>query len=148
MNMQFPKLKISVCYSLPMWLSGKESAVQCRRCKRRGFNPWVKKIPWSRNWQLTVVFSGKFHGERKLWATVHRVTRLNTCMHANVILLFHLGTFCNVICPMYLRESDMPQIPGPWKHHWILGGFIFLWKACIFLRPPMYLPLPLIHASW
>ena len=27
---------------LPWWLSGKESACQCRRL---GFNPWVRKIP-------------------------------------------------------------------------------------------------------
>ena len=25
-----------------------ESAYQCRRCKRHGFNPWVGKIPWRR----------------------------------------------------------------------------------------------------
>ena len=30
---------------LPRWLSGKESACQCRRCKRCRFNPWVGKIP-------------------------------------------------------------------------------------------------------
>ena len=28
---------------LPWWLSGKESACQCRR---RGFDPWGRKIPW------------------------------------------------------------------------------------------------------
>ena len=28
---------------LPWWLSGKDSACQCRR---RRFNPWVRKIPW------------------------------------------------------------------------------------------------------
>ena len=33
------------------WPSGKESACQCRRCKRLGFNPWVRKMPWSRKWQ-------------------------------------------------------------------------------------------------
>ena len=28
---------------------------------------WVGKIPWSRKWQLTPVFSpGKFHGQRSL----------------------------------------------------------------------------------
>ena len=27
------------------WHSGKESACQCRRHKRLGFNPWVGKIP-------------------------------------------------------------------------------------------------------
>ena len=26
--------------------SGKESACQCRRLKRRRFDPWVRKIPW------------------------------------------------------------------------------------------------------
>ena len=30
---------------LPRWLSGKESACQCRRCWRCGFNPWVRKMP-------------------------------------------------------------------------------------------------------
>ena len=30
--------------------SGKESACQCRRCKRCEFDPWVRKIPWSRKW--------------------------------------------------------------------------------------------------
>ena len=24
---------------------GKEPECQCRRCKRRGFHPWVRKIP-------------------------------------------------------------------------------------------------------
>ena len=36
--------------------SGKESACGCRRCKRRGINPWVGKIPWRRKWQHTPVF--------------------------------------------------------------------------------------------
>ena len=32
------------------WHSGKESVCQCRRYRRRSFNPWVGKIPWSRKW--------------------------------------------------------------------------------------------------
>ena len=28
---------------------------QYRRCRRLGFNPWVKKIPWRRKWQPTPV---------------------------------------------------------------------------------------------
>ena len=32
-----------------------------------GFNPWVRKIPWRREWQATPVFlPGKFHGQRNL----------------------------------------------------------------------------------
>ena len=35
-----------VCHEgLPWWLSGKESACECRRS---GFDPWVGKIPWRR----------------------------------------------------------------------------------------------------
>ena len=52
---------------LPMWLSGKESACPCRRCKRCWFHPWVGKNPWSRKWQPSPVFlPGKFHRQRSL----------------------------------------------------------------------------------
>ena len=44
------------------WISGKESAGQCRRCE---FNPWVGKTPWRRKWWSTwVFFPGKSHGQR------------------------------------------------------------------------------------
>ena len=39
--------------SLPRWLSGKGFACQHRR---HGFNPWVRKILWRREWQPTPVF--------------------------------------------------------------------------------------------
>ena len=47
--------------------SGKEPACQCRRCRRHGFNPWVRKKPWRRKWQPTPVFlPGESHGQRSL----------------------------------------------------------------------------------
>ena len=46
------------------WLSGKESACPWRR---HGFDPWVGKLPWRKEWQSTPVFlSGKSHGQRSL----------------------------------------------------------------------------------
>jgi len=46
------------------WLSGKESACHCRRC---GFNPRARKIPWRRKRQPTLVFlPGESHGQRNL----------------------------------------------------------------------------------
>ena len=51
----------------PGGASGKESACQCRRCKRYWFDPWMKKIPWRRKCQPTPVsLPGKFHGQRSL----------------------------------------------------------------------------------
>ena len=49
---------------LPWWLSGKESACQCRRHRRRGFDPWVWKIPWRKAWQPFL--PRKSHGQRRL----------------------------------------------------------------------------------
>ena len=46
---------------------GKELACQCRRRKRRTFNPWVRKIPWRRAWQPTPGFSpGESHTQSSL----------------------------------------------------------------------------------
>ena len=41
------------CSGLPWWLSGKESACKCRRL---GFKPRFRKIPWRRKLQPTPVF--------------------------------------------------------------------------------------------
>ena len=55
------------------WLSGKESACQCRRC---GFNPWVRKISWRRECQPTPVFlPGKSYGQRSLVGYSHGVAK-------------------------------------------------------------------------
>ena len=49
------------------WLNGKESTCQCRRY---GFDPWARKIPWRRKWQLL----GN-PMDRGVWrATVHGVS--------------------------------------------------------------------------
>ena len=63
----FGSLQSSTIRGFPGGASGKEPACQSRRCKRRGFHPWVGKIPWRRAWQPTPVFlPGKSHGQRSL----------------------------------------------------------------------------------
>ena len=62
---------IAVSRGLPWWLSGKESACQCRRHR---FGLWVGKIPLRGKWQPTPIFSpGKSHGQRNLM--VHGVAK-------------------------------------------------------------------------
>ena len=46
MNLIFHLLESIKIAMSPWWLSGEESACQCR-C---GFNPWVRRIPWGRKW--------------------------------------------------------------------------------------------------
>ena len=55
------------------WLSGKESAYQCRKC---GFHPWVRKIPWRRNGNPFQYSRLGNPMERGVWqATVHGVPK-------------------------------------------------------------------------
>ena len=98
---------------LPTWCSAKDSPCQRRRHKRCGFDPWVRKIPWSRKWQPTPVFlPGKFHGQRSLvgyspWGQ----TRLSTALH------FTPGS----------TEDISERILEIWFRKWVLDLQELLW---------------------
>ena len=60
-----------LAYLLYLWDSQMAQSwrvcLQCRWHSRRGFNPWVRKVPWRRKRQPTPVFlPGKSHGQRIL----------------------------------------------------------------------------------
>ena len=51
-------------FGLPSWLRWSRI---CMHCKRPWFHPWVRKIPWKREWLLTPVFLPReSHGQRSL----------------------------------------------------------------------------------
>ena len=63
---------ITMRTGFPGGASGKVPTWQCRRCKRWGFHPWVRKIPW----QPTPVFLPGESMDRGAWsATVHGVAK-------------------------------------------------------------------------
>ena len=62
----------------PGGATGKERACQGRRCKRRGWDPWVGKIPWRRAWQPTPVFLPEEFPCKEKTPTVHGVTNSQT----------------------------------------------------------------------
>ena len=88
------------CRGLPGGAVSKESACQCRRHKRYVLDSWVRKIPWSRKWQLTPVFlPEKFHRQRSLegyspWGCnksdttehVHTHTHTHTRTHTHTLV--------------------------------------------------------------
>ena len=82
----------------PKWHNGKESTCWCRRC-RCGFDPWVKKISYSRKWQPTPVFLPReFRGQRSLvWFS-----------------------------PWVCKESDMAEQLSTSMYKWHHTIFIFL----------------------
>ena len=52
--------------TFPNGSRGTESACQSRRCRRPGFNPWFRKIPWRMKEQHTPVLPGQFYEQRSL----------------------------------------------------------------------------------
>ena len=58
-----------------------------------GFNPWIGKIPWRREWLPTPVFlPGKFHGQRSLTGYSPWGHKKSDVTERSTLLLF-LGTF-------------------------------------------------------
>ena len=58
------------------------------RCKRQGFDPWVRKIPWRRAWQPTPLFLRlESHGQRSLagYRVAQSRTRLKLLSTLNVL---------------------------------------------------------------
>ena len=56
-------------------LNGSALRIRCQ-CRRIGFDPWVRMVPWRRKLQPSPVFlPGKSHGWGAWWARVHSVTK-------------------------------------------------------------------------
>ena len=103
-------------WGFPGGASGKETACQCRRWKRCGFDPWVRKIPWRRAWQPTPVFlPEESHGQRSLCVLQSQtgLKQLSTCDSDGNLY----GTFIKpraprrVLCLYHLYHlSHKPQV--------------------------------------
>ena len=80
---------------LPRSCGGKESAPQCKRCRRCGFDFWVGRIPWRRKWQPTPVFlPRKSHRQRSCVGYSPRVAKSETWLNSNR-KMFHLYMYHN-----------------------------------------------------
>ena len=127
----------SICKkgSFPGGSVDKEPACQCRRCRKHGINPWVRKIPWRRKWQPTpVFFPGKSHGQRSLvGCSPHGVVKSQTQLSEHTFTRkAHYSVFSSFLihCPKLVRnhfglpESISQKIMAPhtstlaWKIPW------------------------------
>ena len=117
----FEDLRIRNCgkvNGVPWWLSSKEPTCQCRRW---GFDPWVRKIPWRRAWQPNpVVLPGESHGQRSLvgygsWGckesdTTERLNNHKMCVWLNNIF----QSKCKSV--VILKRKLMKPSKGiPWR---------------------------------
>ena len=61
----------------------------CLQCRKPGFDPWVGKIPWKREWQPTQVLPGESHGQKAWQATVFGSQRVGHDWKTNTLLYSH-----------------------------------------------------------
>ena len=120
--------------------SGKEPAWQCRRHKRCGFDPWVWKSPWRREWQPTPVFlPGESHGQQSLAGSQgHKESDMTEVTYHSTLLYFLLCVTLIMGKKLVFRCTGIPQRyygfswnntnitieqPIPWKYCTSNTGF-------------------------
>ena len=94
--------------------SGKNLACQHRRCKRHGFDPWVRKIPWSRNWQLPLVFLSRKSVDRGAWWGYsrwwHKESDMNEWLNSKPKILHGDDCFSWLAETSWDRRNFLPRI--------------------------------------
>ena len=118
------------------WASLVAQVVKNLHCRRPGFNSWVGKIPWRREWQPSPVFlPGEFHGQRSL-AIVP-----GGCKEPNMTELWtHTHKFSPIaLIPLEVLQSFLFHLP--WGADFLaLKGL--LWPGpCLTACPLPYYPL-------
>ena len=117
----------------------KNLPVIATRCRRHGFNPWVRRIPWSRKWQPTPIFlPGKSHRQTSLvgyrpsgckesdttkrictrkhthtHTHTHTHRRLEACSDISSICLLHVTSCLNDYPSLLPVQSCSPPTPPP-----------------------------------
>ena len=105
---------------LPRGLNGNKSTCQCKRHRRHGCDHWVVKIPWRREWWLTLIYLPGKCQDKGAWqasplrgiaesdTTEHTHTCMNT--HLKVALAVGDGQGGLECCGSWGRkESDMTE---------------------------------------
>ena len=97
---------------LPWWLRQKI----CLQCRRPRFDPWVRKIPWRREWLPTPVFlPGELHGQRSLavyspWGRKESdMTERLTLSHSDI--QFSHSIMSDSLWPHGLQHTRLPCPP-------------------------------------
>ena len=91
---------------------GKEPVCQCRRHKRCGFDPWVRKIPGEGNGNpLQYSYLGNPMDRGAWWVPVHGIAKSCTqqkqlSMHARLLIYSKLPCFPKHSCKLTLSNSS------------------------------------------
>ena len=103
---------------------GQESACQCRGRQRCSFDPWVRKIPWSRTRQCTpIFFPGKFNGQRSLAGYIHVVSKNRTQLsrqHTHTHTHTHTLNVTFLVQHCYPSSEKAAPVTFLWALIWLI----------------------------
>ena len=103
--------------------SGKEPTCHCRRCKRRVFDPWVRKISWSRKWQTGSIFlPRKVQGQGSLGGYNPRITELDTTEPVCACARTHTHTHTHTHIISWKLNTKYYILSVPWEI--LTGSFL------------------------
>ena len=128
---------------------------QSRRCKRWGFDPWLRNT-WSRKWQpIPACLLGKFHGQRSLVGVHGGSKELDMTEYNNILALHKLESslFLPRVC-LLVHSSMGPQenasqtvncIKKDYKQQSIQS--FFFQSSTYYSILSIYLSFPLYHCK-
>ena len=104
---------IYICMYVYSFLGGTvvKISCQCKGWRRCGFNPWVRKDPWSKKWQLTPIFlPGKFHGQKSLVGYHPWGTKIQTGPSERTHTHIQFSPKSNWVC-----DEELSRAPQSWQ---------------------------------
>ena len=105
---------VFVCvYIYKIFLGGTvvKISCQCKGWRRCGFNPWVRKDPWSKTWQLTPIFlPGKFHGQKNLVGYHPWGAKIQTVPSERTHTHIQFSPKSNWVC-----DKELSRVPQSWQ---------------------------------
>ena len=123
---------------------GSDGKSVCLQCRRLGFNPWVRKLPWRRKWQSTLVFMpGGSNGQRSLagyspWGLKSR-TWLATKPPPKELKGKSVALFIGMIliersCSWGVHFHEVPASWISWLGHLVYSDKCLWWNFLMFLQ--------------
>ena len=101
----------------PPFPGDSDSKEICLQCRRPGLNPWVRKIPWKREWLPTPVFlPGEVHGQRSLVSYSHWGCRESDkteqlTLHHTIALISHASMVMLKILQARFQKDANRELP-------------------------------------
>ena len=126
---------LSLSGSIPGDSRGKEHTCQCRRCRRRGLDPWVRKISWRRKCNPLQYFCLENPMDRGAWRAI---------VHADTKSWTQLSVLTHTHTHTHTHHSSKGLSPNHWSPRG-LSGQVYCFPGSLPWSPYVLLLTQVLH---